>query len=107
MKKTYFNRKKFEKEMKKDIKKHPPKSEPARDEVFDEINDSEYNANEENTKKKGGKQKRDGTHGVFHKRSPLGHVTPIIAQVLKKGQGQIKTTSELVVFSDPRRVITC
>ena len=41
MKKTYFNRKKFEKEMKKDIKKHPPKSEPARDEVFDEINDSE------------------------------------------------------------------
>ncbi len=78
MKKSYFNRKKFEKEMKKDIKKHPPKSEPMREDEFDEMNDSE-GATDENTK-----NKRFGKKKIFDKVGGFFDPEPQKERVLNK-----------------------
>lgn len=50
MKKSKFNRKRFEKEMKSDAKKHPPKKEQMHSEDFDETGESE-DAEQESTDK--------------------------------------------------------
>ncbi len=55
MKKSNFNRKKFEKEMKNDIKKHPPKNERMQDTEFDETVENDETINE--TLGKNGKRK--------------------------------------------------